>query len=436
MRTDQNVGRRPRVWNPLRRSAHIVGTGLIVGTAWAHVAAAATSDYIMEPGDVIAISVAGVPELSASSPIDIDGKISIPLLGRLDAAGMPLSELEKSIDRLLPAQAYRQRTQDGTEKAVFISPQQISVSFAQYRPIYVGGDVAHPGQLPFQPSMTVGDAISAAGGYDLVRFRANDPYLYSADLRNDYQTQWTELAAAEAKAWRLRTELGEQADLRSGDFDQTPIGKKVLTAIEQAETNQLKFEQDDHEKQRAYLMAAIQEVNARSDILKAQQTKEAEGAKADEEDVKRWSNSFQQGTSTYLRFEDARRAALYSATQLLQTSDSLALVEKAGLDLNRNLVQLDDERRIKNLSDLKDVNVQIAELRSQLQATSDKVLHVGVLRSQLVRGVGGGVTLAIVRQGKDGQRSSMSVDDTTQLVPGDRLEAVLAPQSMGTAATQ
>ncbi len=435
MRTRQNERRRSGMKHRLWQSTRIVGAGLIVGAAWAHAAAAAT-DYIMEPGDVIAISVAGVPELTANSPIDIDGKISVPLLGRLDAAGMPLSELEKSIDKLLPAQAYRARTPDGTEKAVFIAPQQISVSFAQYRPIYVGGDVAHPGQLPFQTGMTVGDAISAAGGYDLVRFRANDPYLDSADLRNDYQTQWTDLAAAEAKAWRLRSELGEKPDLHSGDFDQTPIGKKVLTAIAQFETDQLKLEQDDHEKQRVYLTTAIQEVNQRSDILKAQQSKEAEGAKADEEDVKRWSSSFQQGTSTYLRFEDARRAALYSTTQLLETSNSLAEVQKTGLDLERNLVQLDDQWRMKNLSDLKDLNVQIAELRSQLQSTSDKVLHVGILRSQLVRGVGGGVTLTVVRQGKDGQRASTPVSETTQLLPGDRLEAVLAPEAMGTAATQ
>ena len=430
MTSDQNDTRRRQLW----RKARAVGAGLVVGATW--VQAAAAADYIMQPGDVIAISIAGVPELSANSPVDIDGKISVPLLGRLAAAGMPLAELEKSIDRLLPAQAYRQRTQDGTEKAVFIAPQQISVSFAQYRPIYVGGDVARPGQLPFQPSMTVGDAISAAGGYDLVRFRANDPFLDSADLRNDYQTQWTNLAAAEAKAWRLRTELGEQVDLHSGDFDQTPIGKKVLAAIEQLETDQLKSEQDDDQKQRDYLHTAIQQVNKRTDILKAEQAKEADGAKADEEDVKRWSNSFQQGVSTYLRFEDARRAALYSATQLLQTSDSLAQVEKAGLDLNRGLVQLGDQRRIKLLSDLKDVNVQIAELRSQLQSTSDKVLHVGVLRSQLVRGVGGGVTLTVVRQDKDGHRSTIPAEEAMQLLPGDRLEAVLSPQSMGTSATQ
>jgi polysaccharide export outer membrane protein len=384
----------------------------------------ATTDYLMQPGDVLQIEVVGVPDLSARAGIDIDGKISVPLLGRLPAAGLPLRELEKSLDRLLPAVPFRQRTPDGNEVAVFISPQQISISFAEYRPIYVGGDVAQPGELPFRTGMTVGDAISAAGGYDLVRFHADNPFLDSADLRSDYYVQWTELARAEAQAWQLRTELGEDADLRDGDFDRIPIGAQTLASIKRLAVDALHAQQENDQKQETYLTTAVKQAQQRIDILTEQQGKEAAGAQADADDLKRWSSGLQEGVSTYLRYEDARRAALLSATQLLQTSDSLAGVQSAKLDLNRSLVRLEDERRITNLKDLQDTDIHIAELRSQLQAISDKILYVGILRSELVRGISDGVALTIVRHNQD-RRSVLTAENSTELLPGDHLDIAL-----------
>ena len=385
------------------------------------------AEYQIQPGDTIEVAIVGFPELQSRSAVDIDGKISIPLIGRLTAAGLILSELRQSIETLLPSRTFRQRSSDGKEFTAFITPQQLNISFAQYRPIYIGGDVSRPGELPFRPRMTVGDAVSAAGGYDVLRFRSENPFLDSANLRNEHQTLWINFVREQARSWRLRRELGEQIELRQGEFNEAPVPTSLLAEIERLETDQLRTRNEDHQKEQLYLRAAIQQAQERARILAQQQSREEEGLRADNADLARGTTQFQQGVSTFMRFQDARRASLLSATRLLQTSTRLAEVEKEQQDLTRNLDRLDDTRRITLLRELQDAGIRLAELRSSLQATSEKVQYVGILRSQLVRGAGSGARLTIVRHNLEGRREFI-VQEDAELMPGDRVAISLAAE--------
>ena len=79
-----------------------------------------------------------------------------------------------------------------------IDPEEITVDIAEYRPVYVSGDVSKPGELGYRVGMTVRQVVALAGGYDLLRFRADrDPTMELADLRGDYETLWTEFARAQ-----------------------------------------------------------------------------------------------------------------------------------------------------------------------------------------------------------------------------------------------
>jgi len=138
----------PKTLLPTRQFAALAATvfALLVG---GHVAAAA--DFVVGPGDKLAISVHRRPDLSGEFRVLPGGALSLPFLGNLPVAG-------KSVEQVRDAVAQRLR-----DDAALLDPR-VSVEVAEMQPILVAGAVRRPGQYPFQVGMTVGHALAAAGG--------------------------------------------------------------------------------------------------------------------------------------------------------------------------------------------------------------------------------------------------------------------------------
>lgn len=129
----------------------------------------ATDDptYKIGAGDVLDISVWKEPSISRAVPVRPDGKISIPLLNDIVAAGLTPMELMAQL----------------TEKLrKFVSDPQVTVVVTEInsRRIFVLGEVSRPGAFSMLPNMTVLQAISSAGGFTLF---ANQKKIYV--LRDD-----------------------------------------------------------------------------------------------------------------------------------------------------------------------------------------------------------------------------------------------------------
>lgn len=109
-------------------------------------------DYVIGPQDVLAINVWHEPELSQSVPVRPDGKISLPLIGDLEASGLT--------PRLLQAKLTR-------ELNAYIRKPQVTVIVREVNShkFYVLGQVDRPGVYPLASSMTVLQALAAAGGF-------------------------------------------------------------------------------------------------------------------------------------------------------------------------------------------------------------------------------------------------------------------------------
>lgn len=113
---------------------------------------AIAADYRIGVSDVAAITVWKVPELSRSVPVRPDGKISLPLMGDVEAAGKTTGELHDVIvDRLKP----------------FIPDPEVTVAVEQInsQKYFVMGRVAHPGSYSLTLPSTVVEALAAAGGF-------------------------------------------------------------------------------------------------------------------------------------------------------------------------------------------------------------------------------------------------------------------------------
>lgn len=116
----------------------------------------ATGDpsYIIGPQDVLDINVWKEAELTRVVPVRPDGRISLPLLNDIQAAG------------LTPGQLAAQIT-EGLKK--FVTNPQVTVIVSQINSqrVYILGEAARPGAYPLLPRMTVLQALSSAGGFTM-----------------------------------------------------------------------------------------------------------------------------------------------------------------------------------------------------------------------------------------------------------------------------
>lgn len=133
-------------------------------------ASQAWPDYVIGPEDVLHVAVWKEGDLTATLPVRPDGKISLPLLNDVQAAGMTPMQLADSITEKL-------------KKYVAAPRVTVVVTAINSKRIYMTGEVAHPGAMPMLPNMTVLQALSSAG---LTQF-ANTKKIYVLRTQNGKQ---------------------------------------------------------------------------------------------------------------------------------------------------------------------------------------------------------------------------------------------------------
>jgi len=120
------------------------------------------ADYIIGPGDTLSIFVYRLPELSTDLPVRPDGRLSMPLISDIVAAGKTPTQLGKEIEVRL-----KEYVRDPTVTVMvrsFVGPTS--------RQIRIIGEAAQPKALPYRDGMTVMDVLIEAGG--LTRYAAGN----------------------------------------------------------------------------------------------------------------------------------------------------------------------------------------------------------------------------------------------------------------------
>lgn len=109
------------------------------------------ADYVLGPGDKLKLTVFEEADLSGDYTIDGIGFLRLPLAGQVRAAGLNSTQLEGAIAAQL-ARGY-------------LKQPRVSVQVSTYRPFYIIGAVAKPGEYPYVNNMTALNAIALAGGF-------------------------------------------------------------------------------------------------------------------------------------------------------------------------------------------------------------------------------------------------------------------------------
>lgn len=106
--------------------------------------------YVIGAQDTLHVSVWKEPDLTATLPVRPDGKISMPLLNDVQAAGLTPMQLADSLTEKL-------------KKYVTDPRVTIVVTAMNSQHIFVLGEVQHAGSMPLTPGMTVLQALASAG---------------------------------------------------------------------------------------------------------------------------------------------------------------------------------------------------------------------------------------------------------------------------------
>lgn len=113
-----------------------------------------SSDYLLQPGDLVEIQVYKETDMDRTLRISSQGTIAFPLIGNVNIAGLNISEAENKVETRLKS---------------YLKNPSVSILIKEYanKTVYVLGQVKKPSSIAIPPekNMTLLEAITSAGGF-------------------------------------------------------------------------------------------------------------------------------------------------------------------------------------------------------------------------------------------------------------------------------
>ncbi|WP_267347434.1 polysaccharide biosynthesis/export family protein [Sphingomonas sp. GM_Shp_2] len=111
----------------------------------------AGNDYTLGVADKVRVIIFDEPSLSGEFFVNANGRLSLPLIGDVDAAGVNTTSLAATIQEKLA---------DG-----YLRQPRVSIDVLTFRPYYILGEVNKPGEYPYSSGLTVLNAVATAEGF-------------------------------------------------------------------------------------------------------------------------------------------------------------------------------------------------------------------------------------------------------------------------------
>jgi polysaccharide biosynthesis/export protein len=178
----------------------------------------APTNYVVGPQDVLTITVFDQEDLSGKYPIDADGSFTFPLIGRVQAGGLTLRQLEAQLKKQLK------------DEAIFKDPQlAVAVESYNSQKIHIVGEVRNPATYPLTGDMSLIEAIaragstlpSASGEALIVRAKAGTQSTGPVMPNDDTEVTTVDLKSLQSGA------LSQNMALRDGDTIFVPRSESI-----------------------------------------------------------------------------------------------------------------------------------------------------------------------------------------------------------------
>lgn len=401
-----------------RASCRIRGVVMIVLLAQLSAEVAASEGMPIAPGDVLRVSIDGGPELGReAAKVGADGRIMLPGLDTIGVAGLDLDAVRERIESVLVTREI-------------IREPVVSVEVVNYRPFYVGGAVANPGAIPYEPGLTVRHALILAGGLD----RSDTPKTLSVvdlvELKAKHRSVEFALVEVRSRMARLEAELAEAA---APDF--SGLAPQVGGA---AEDNPILSIDSELFRDRMTALSANQDhlrevialLDLEIDVLAQQASLQQEEMSVQNDQFRNARTLVEQGVLPLTRLQEQEREASRLSRDLLENQSFAARARQNKQSSLYEIEAAETRRRIELRDALREAALDLARLEAEKEVISAALVSAGVMLMDESLGAELQPRI-VVNRTTDGAAEAIVADMDTPILPGDVLEVSLAVASQG-----
>ncbi|MGK9052787.1 polysaccharide biosynthesis/export family protein [Neorhizobium sp. CSC1952] len=334
------------------------------------------------------------------------GSLSLPFIGDLPAAGKTTAEVAKAIGEELRSQFALRNLPSA------------SVEIAQFRPVFVAGDVHTPGEYPYAPNLTVLKAVSLAGG--LRRSDAGQRFARDfINARGDASVYDSERGRLIARRSRLLAEVAGATELKvPPELQDVPNADQLIAS----EASLMKSRRDRYELQlkaltdlRSLLESEVQSLAQKSETQKRQ-------LQLVSEDREKMARLTEQGLATSSRRLTAEERAADLESNMLDT-DTAALRAKQDINkANQDEINLRNDWEAQRAQELQDTEAELEKLGLQLGTSRELMSEALAQSAEALKfdpsGKNATIKYVVVRDEGQGPKE-VTVDENARLLPGD-----------------
>ncbi|OCP03396.1 MULTISPECIES: polysaccharide biosynthesis/export family protein [unclassified Ensifer] len=355
--------------------------------------------------------------VSGEYTVGPSGALSLPFIGDLPAAGKTTTEVGEAIGgKMQTLFGLRDRP-------------SASVELAQYRPVYLAGEVQKPGEYPFVPNLTVLKAVSLGGGLR----RSESGQRFARDYINAHgesSVQTAERNRLLIRRARLQAEIADKGGIELPKDLQGVSGiDKLLaneTALMASRDRKQKLQLKSLADLKSLLESEIQSLAKKSDT----QNRQLELVMEDREKIEGLAEKGLALSQRKLQLEQ-RVAELQAAVLDIDTASL-----KAKQDVSK---AAQDDTNLRNdwdaqlAQDLQNTEAELDTLSIKLGTSRDLMAEALLQSAEAAQmkdnTAEAAITYSIIRE-RDGKPTEVAADENTPVLPGDviKAEANLATQ--------
>lgn len=347
------------------------------------------------------------PDASGEYTIGADGAVSIPMAGSVMAAGLTAEEL---------SQAIVSKIQDGLGVTTNLDA---SVEVAEYRPVYVIGEVQVPGAIPYAPGMNAIEAVGLAGGFRRpeTTFLQNERSALAS--LGSYEVLRVQLYARLAEKARLEAELASRAELVADkELAEAPGADELLRRegdVKAARDAQIKSQMVQLASLEELLVEEIDRLGKQVDL----RAKQIELARAELENT---TQLVEKGLTVASRRSDLQTRVADEEVRLLELETARLTAEQRVVEVKQERSDILNARKRDILDSLSLAEAEISEIR--IKQRTEAALYAEAMQSGdgFVSTRGFGAPILELARRQNGKLVSVPVERDTSLEPGDVLE--------------
>lgn len=353
--------------------------------------------------------------LSGDYVVGPSGNLSLPFIGEMEATGKTTAEIATAIG-------------DGLQqKFGLLDRPEASVELAEFRPLFIAGDVQTPGRYPYAPDLTVLKAVSLAGG---LRRAANTGMRVERDFisaRGNYEVLVAQRNGLVARRARLVAEAGGQEKIDfPKELQQSADGKKLIadeTAFKAARAKRLQVQ-----------LAAIKDIktllqNEVASLEKkiASQNRQMELSRKELEGI---GGLAERGLVVNARVLSIERSIAELEGKVLDMEASVLRARQDIAKADQDATNLQNDREAEIAQERQQTEADIDSLSLKITMYKDLMSEAASIDPQAAASSGKDDALVtsftIVREA-EGKTSQIAADENTPVLPGDVIKVGVAP---------